>query len=298
MPAKDHLRDERGSALVITLVTLPLLLVMAAFAVDVASWFVHDRHLQTRADAAVLAAIAEVRFPACSDSPTVTNAKVLTVAKAYAGLGPDPATAPPRAHNRDLGSGQPDVRMAGLDGLSINQATYFDQPSNPDQPDGTDTRQPCAARAVDVKLTDVDPPWYFKVFKPSFINAHARAELRTQSSAIRLSPIGVENPTPLQVRVWVIDETRTGCTAAYTTSCVVAGPTGSTDGTVLTDPDGDGQWANAAGTLQPVMRGVGSRLGVVAALSARRSLDVSESLTTACTQSLVTCYDAGAAAAG
>jgi hypothetical protein len=58
--------DERGSVLVIVVLFLPILLLFAAFVLDVGHWFQLRRHLQTSADAAALAAAQEL--------PNMTNA--------------------------------------------------------------------------------------------------------------------------------------------------------------------------------------------------------------------------------
>src|SRR4029453_9098153 len=60
-------RDERGAVLVMVLLWLPVLILMAAFVVDVANWFVHKRHLQMQADAAALAAAADWSASGCDN---------------------------------------------------------------------------------------------------------------------------------------------------------------------------------------------------------------------------------------
>ena len=70
-PAPDRRGlGERGAALVIVVVWLPVLLLVLMFVVDVGNWFVHKRHLQMQADAAALAGGAH--FGDCfSPDPTV-----------------------------------------------------------------------------------------------------------------------------------------------------------------------------------------------------------------------------------
>ena len=53
-------RNERGQALVLTVVVLTVLLGMSAFVLDVGSWFRAQRATQSTADAAALAAAQEL----------------------------------------------------------------------------------------------------------------------------------------------------------------------------------------------------------------------------------------------
>src|SRR5436305_5650703 len=63
--------DERGGTLVLVVLFLPVLILIAALAIDVGNWFEHKRHLQMQADSAALAAALDLRSP-CSDA-TVSN---------------------------------------------------------------------------------------------------------------------------------------------------------------------------------------------------------------------------------
>ena len=65
---------ERGAALVIVVVWLPVLLIVFMFVVDVGNWFVHKRHLQMQADAGALAGGGVFRIP-CSDVPIIDEAR-------------------------------------------------------------------------------------------------------------------------------------------------------------------------------------------------------------------------------
>src|SRR3954452_7922506 len=144
--------DERGGTLVMVAVFLPVLILMAALAIDVGNWFEHKRHLQMQADSAALAAALDLRSP-CAD------ATVGDTATSYGG----------RDYNAQVQDKQAEVHMA------INSRTYYNQAS---PVDGTvNTNPPCTAEMVDVKLTEADLPWYFKVANVPFINAHARVGL-------------------------------------------------------------------------------------------------------------------------
>ena len=63
-------RSERGAALVMVVVWLPVMLLFFMFVVDVGNWFMHKRHLQMQADAGALAGGGVFKFP-CADTPIV-----------------------------------------------------------------------------------------------------------------------------------------------------------------------------------------------------------------------------------
>jgi uncharacterized membrane protein len=71
---------------------LPVLILFAAFAIDVGNWFTHKRHLQLKADAGALAAAGKYGgfLPACQTDPTLSD-QISGVALQYAGtLSPTP----------------------------------------------------------------------------------------------------------------------------------------------------------------------------------------------------------------
>ena len=146
---------ERGAVIVMVAVWLPILVLIAAFVVDIANWFVHRRHLQMQADAAALAAAGDWAFPGCSD------AAIEARARQYGGF----------TLNSQIG-GTPTSRVH----LLMNSRTWHGQTSPVDST--VDTDGPCAGAMVDVKLTETDLPWFLKVTKiVPFINAHARVSI-------------------------------------------------------------------------------------------------------------------------
>src|ERR671934_1044337 len=84
-------RGERGAVLVMVLLWLPVLVLMAAFVIDVANWFVHKRHLQMQADAAALAAARDWSGVGCD------NAAINARAAEYGG----------ETKNTQIGGGKP-----------------------------------------------------------------------------------------------------------------------------------------------------------------------------------------------
>lgn len=82
-----RLRGERGGILVLSAVTIPVFLLLAALVVDAGNWFTHKRQLQTRADAGALAAGVEYisQLQNCLTAPGTTGTAISDVAKRYAG---------------------------------------------------------------------------------------------------------------------------------------------------------------------------------------------------------------------
>ena len=66
---------------------------------------------------------------------------------------------------------------------------------------------------VDVKLTETDLPWYFKLAQVPFINAHARVSIVQADTLQGALPVGVPDSRPEKVKVMFVDET-TGATLA------------------------------------------------------------------------------------
>ena len=145
--APTDLYNDRGSAMITAIIVLPLLVLMMSFVIDVGSWFVHKRHLQTQADAAVLAAAGQVTIP-CADAPVIGRANQYGGLAAYAGAGP---------FNTQIG-GTPASKIHGL----LNSATFYGQGS-PTDPDVA-TGGPCATGMIDLKLTESES----KVFWPLY----------------------------------------------------------------------------------------------------------------------------------
>ena len=170
-PRRRHaLRDDEGSVLVTFALALPVFLAMLVLVVDLANFFEHKRHLQVQADAAVLAAVHELHAP-CTDGPVVGRANQYGGMAAYAGAGP---------YNTQVGGtnqGQIHARA---------QLAHLLRPELAGRR-SVDTAGPCAARMVDMKLTETSLPLFFGLARFSNINAQARAELRKLTQSPRTS---------------------------------------------------------------------------------------------------------------
>ena len=240
--------DERGAVLVMVILWLPVLVLMAALVVDVANWFVHKRHLQMQADAAALAAAADWVYPGCDDNAIDARA-------------------------REYGGGTYNAQIGGTASnnvhLLINSETYYGQATPVDST--VDTDPPCQAAMIDVKLTETDLPWYFKIAQVPFINARARVSIVQADTLQGALPVGVPDSRPEKVKVMFVDQT-TGATLGERELTL----TGSSGGYAL--------WDNASAPL-PVSIDR-AKIGVRVAMGGGSSLT--------CGAPLVSCYDAGA----
>jgi hypothetical protein len=201
------MRDERGAAMVLVAVTLPVLVLFVAFGIEVGHWYDYSRNLQNRADAAALGAAVQYGGT-CFGSATTAQADVIgKVAQQYGG--------PP--------NGTPDGNLPYAFN-AIAAGTYKNQPnltkgapadfhmllnSTQNYPSGTnwnmgtaghvDSTALCSSRdedgnvgaMVDVRLTQANLGLFFPLFgfRPT-ISAHARAALEGEAST-NSAPIAV-----------------------------------------------------------------------------------------------------------
>jgi hypothetical protein len=242
---------ERGSVLVLVVLWLPALLGFMILVADVGNWFEHKRHLQMQADAGALAAGGHFTVP-CNDSPIVAGARQ------YAG---DPGA--PGSYNRQV-SNQANVHVL------VNSTGYWNQGGA----DYSDGGPPCAAKMVDLKLTEANLPLFFGLIPglsvvPA-INARARVQIQQLSYASGSLPIAVPDVDPTRAKATFINEA-TGAVLATT----LLSNTGTANGLSI--------WDNVAAPISvPVDT---SQIGVRVTLSGGAS--------TTCGDPLVNCYDAG-----
>ena len=90
MPVTRVRADQRGSVIVFVAVSMQVLLLLLAFALDIGNWYVHKRQLQNRVDDAAFAAALAYgyRFPDCTDGDPVnpdTEDEIVWTARQYAG---------------------------------------------------------------------------------------------------------------------------------------------------------------------------------------------------------------------
>ena len=178
---------------------LASLILVAALVVDVANWYVHKRHLQTQADAAAFAGGAELKLLGCN------NDAIHKAVQQYSGVKSEP-----------LGVLNPDNVQVGKR-ANVDVDFVHILVNSPD-PDGywsngytSDGPEPCAARHIDVKMTEEDLPWFLRIpFLVPAINAHARVEMRLVSNLKGQLPIGVVDVNPQSGAVIFYDEANPG----------------------------------------------------------------------------------------
>ena len=182
------LASERGAALPLFVLWLPVLILFVIFVADVGNWFVHKRHLQMQADAGALAGA-----PFLSNCPN--NGPATTTARRYAG-----DTGVAGAYNGQIGG-----TTKGVLSVLINSKTYAVGGPPPD-----DTGDMCGSMTLDLKLTEANVPLFFGVpglFKRvAAINAHARVRAFQIESSKGALPIAAPDVDPSQVTVVFINE--------------------------------------------------------------------------------------------
>jgi hypothetical protein len=249
----DAAHDDKGAVLVMFVLWLPVLLAFVVFVADVGNWFVHKRHLQMQADAGALAGGGLFTVP-CGDAP------IIATARKYGG---DPNAVAP--YNEQVAPTNP----ANVHVL-VNSTSFWNQGGS----DYTDGGPPCAAKMVDLKLTEADLPLFFGVIPglsvvPA-INARARVSIQQLSYASGSLPIAVPDVDPTKAQAKFIDET---------TGAVLA----TTDLTNSGVANGLSIWDNSGSPVSvPVNT---SRIGLRVTLSGTTS--------TTCGDPLVDCYDLG-----
>ncbi len=249
-------RRDGGAVLVMFALMLPVLIGFGGLVIDVGNWFAHKRHLQTQADAGALAGAGEFRLPLSHCSDTAINeavAKYSTV--------------------DDADGYNPQIGDTPLDELheKINSPTWYGQSTPVDDTVRGPEGQPCAAKMIDVKLTETDLPWWLKLFGDfvPFINTHARVEILQQRVGAGSLPVGVPEVAPKKARAIFVDEV-TGTEIASTPLVP-----GTSDGLSI--------WSNVDAPVPVTVNS--ARIGVRIVLSGSSS--------TACGDPLVNCYGAG-----
>jgi hypothetical protein len=215
---RQNVGSDRGSVLVITALALLALLGMAAIVIDLSSWWVHKRHLQTQADSAALAGAQLVHGPAC-DSAAVSK-EVDTYDGTTLPIG---AARPSMLQNSQIGLGGGETVLGVL-----NSRAYPDGQGPAPGDQETNTGDPCADKAVDVKLTDkhlnyLVPLPLFAGTALGHINVHARVSIRQVAGITRVLPFAKTDPMPRTVRAVLVGAT------GGTRSALLSNPRQSSD---------------------------------------------------------------------
>jgi hypothetical protein len=249
--------------LVMVVVWLPVIILFGMLVFEVGNWFEHKRHLQMQADAGAFAGGG--LFNGCFGDAGTANTAIENEARKYAG---DPAVGV-RFNDQVGGANQ------GTITARINRKTF--EVAGP-PPDDTIEDAPCAAKMVDVKMTEAGLPWFFKLAFVEAVNARARVEIQQKESTSGALPVGVPDSNPVAGAAIFVNETTGGVIA---TQALAKVGTATLNGVSLT------QWSSAGSPVNIAS----SRTGVVIALSGIPSWSPSGTLSQICDQILVECYD-------
>ena len=214
--AQQHRRfSERGQAMVLFAIILPVILAFGSVVLSVGNWWVHKRHLQTQVDAAAFAGGTE--FWACNPlfDPVTANKIIKARALEYAGDSlRDPSTIDPSFTTtvRNPQVQEPDDVRAVL-----NSSTYwysgaatdglgFDDTIDPDGDPLTPGDQ-CTTKSLDVKATDDEAPliWGWLPFVPS-PKAKAKVEIFQILEQSGMLPFAVPEIDPAAVVAIFVNE--------------------------------------------------------------------------------------------
>ena len=248
-------------------VWLPVLILFAMLVLEVGNWYEHKRHLQMQADAGAFAGGG--LFNGCFGNPSTASVAIENEARKYAG---DP-TQLIRYNDQVGGANQ------GAITARINRKTF--QVGGP-PPDDTIEDTPCAAKMVDVKMTEAGLPWFFRLAFVRAINARARVEIRQKESTSGALPVGVPDNNPVAGAAIYVDETNGNVLAIQS---MTKGTPTTLNGKTLTP------WSSAGSPVNIAS----SRTGIVIALSGIPSWSATGTLSQICGQVLVECYDGGPA---
>jgi hypothetical protein len=202
------MRDERGAAMVLVAVTLPVLILFTALGIEGGHWYDYSRNLQNRADAAAMAAAIEYGSTCFGSATSGQTDAIGRVAVQYAG----PPTGTPTGNLPPVGTpsgyqNQPNL-TAGLPAnfhmLLNSTQNWSPATGNTNWSMGTaghtaDSTALCSSKdedgnvgaMVDVRLTQASLGLFFPLFgfRPT-ISAHARAALEGEAST-NSAPIAV-----------------------------------------------------------------------------------------------------------
>jgi Putative Flp pilus-assembly TadE/G-like len=267
------LSGDRGGVMVTVALFAPVAVLFMSLALDVSSAYLHRRHLQLQADAGALAA-AQAFLP-CS------NSAIEAAARQYSGYEGAPL------YNTQLEATTGKVHEL------LNSQTYYGQASPVDTTASTEA--PCKAGMIDVKITETEFPWYFKVANEliggvPYINAHARVEILQEHVAKGAEPLAIAESAPTAVNVYYVNEDKAN-EILKSASLADTGPNGL----------GEEVWSNEP-TPSPVeikktgTEGV-AHIGVIVALAGKAgALECTEGGKPClpCTHNFVKCFDSSA----
>jgi hypothetical protein len=194
------IESERGAILVITSLVMVAAIIAASYAIDTAVWFVHQRHLQTQADAAALAASQAYQFNCGSTGDTTIS----NIVHQYDGTGL--GTLSP-TYNPQVTVSPTPSSTSGSGHAEYSQVNKSDFMNQAIPADTGLTGSPCSDGLIDVKMTEQNLPSYIVPgIGPTYVNAQAQVGFQTAASTGGGLPFIEPLPTPSAVAVEFVDE--------------------------------------------------------------------------------------------
>ena len=200
---------ERGQVMLMFAIALPMVLAMSGAVIGIGNWFVHAKHLQTKADAGAIAGGGAFQFP-CFAGPAPADTidqGIADVARQYAGpTDPIPAPSPNPGFNPQVGGVVTEDVHAVLNGPE-----WYDDDSNPAPTENLDfcdgSVGPNDPMRLEVKITE-DNSFPLASLLPLFpdIKRKAAVELYQTDGMSGLLPIAVRAPEPQSALAIFYDE--------------------------------------------------------------------------------------------
>ena len=210
MKRGPSLRDDSGQVIVIFALALPMILAISAVVIGLGNWFVHGKHLQTKADAGAIAGGGAFEFP-CVAGIDPIDQRIATIARQYAG----PTAAPPVAstgpdYNPQVG-GVPTANVHAV----LNGPNWYDDDDAPNPSENLDICDgsvgPNDPMRLEVKVTE-DNSFPLASLIPLFpdIKRKAAVELYQTDGLSGLLPVAVRAPEPVSAMAIFYNEDTPG----------------------------------------------------------------------------------------
>ena len=188
---------ERGQAMVLFVLLLPMVLALSGVVIGIGNWYVHGKNLQSKADAGAFGGGSAWSFPCVNADPAIIDQ-----ARVYAG----PTSVTPTGVNPQVG-GVPSANVHTV----LNANDWYDDDNTPPTPPEfvSPAGSVCEARILDVKVTE-DNSFPLASLIPLFPDIKRKARVRIEQSEAQsggLLPIAVRVPKPLSAAALYVNET-------------------------------------------------------------------------------------------
>lgn len=188
---------ERGQAMIVFALILPMVLALGGVVVGIGNWYVHGKNLQSKADAGAFGGGSAWSFPCVNADPAIIDQ-----ARVYAG----PTSLTPTGVNPQVG-GVPSANVHTV----LNANDWYDDDNLPQSPPEfvSPAGSVCEARILDVKVTE-DNSFPLLSLIPLFPDIKRKARVRIEQSEAQsggLLPIAVRVPKPLSAAALYVNET-------------------------------------------------------------------------------------------